>query len=192
TDKLADEEDDVTGSLPDITGVFFRHDLLGSLISPGKIPSTGSMLGDIFIGRTIEELPLITGQMGGVKAISLTLDAIESYEKGTGMAISDTVKELREKLTLLEKDLVKAVNEQNRALYRETAAKIRSIAGNMNLSNLYFGGFKTPVNHHGYDDFDNYRSSLIEFKDGSYSSGRVSFKIDDKGIIREFDLVKTK
>jgi coenzyme F420-reducing hydrogenase gamma subunit len=64
TDKLADADDDLTNSLPDVVGNFFRFTLPTSGLPKGRIVSSGTLLEDVFTGRLIEEIPLISGLLG--------------------------------------------------------------------------------------------------------------------------------
>ena len=186
TDKLADEDDDVTDSLPDIIGNFFRFTLPTSGLPKGRITSRGTVLEDIFIGRLIEELPLITGLLGGNKSISMTLSLIEAYEEGAGIAISDKTKKYREDLRLLESKLQEAIEGQDTLKYEEVTNNIRKIAGNMNLSNLFFGGFKTLIS--GDDNFNEYKSHIFDVIEGSYKNGIIEFSIDSKGVITDIKI----
>ena len=186
TDKLADQDDDMTDSLPDIVGNFFRFTLPTSGLPPGRIDSKGSILEDVFNGRLIEELPLISGLLGGDKSITITLSIIEAYEKGTGIEVSEETTTLRETLRNLEKELVTAIDGQDAEKYEQTTDKIRKIAGNMNLSNVFFGGFKTPIK--GSDNFEDYKSHIFEVIEGSYTNGLIEYNLDSKGIITEIKI----
>ncbi len=186
TDKLGDENDDLTDSLPDIVGNFFRFTLPTSGLPKGRIPSSGTLLEDLFIGRLIEEIPLISGLLGGSKSISLTLKLIESYEKANEIKISEKVKKFRSELLKLEDELQKTIDQEDSTKYKEVTEKIRKIAGNMNLSNLYFGGFKTKINDS--DDFDDYKTHIFEIVEGTYKNGSVEYKIDSDGILTEIKI----
>ncbi|MFX1236409.1 MAG: hypothetical protein ACFFAS_19740 [Promethearchaeota archaeon] len=186
TDKLADEDDDVTESLPDVVGNFFRFTLPTSGLPKGKIPSNGNILEDIFKGRLIEELPLISGLLGGENSISLTLSLIEAYEKGVGLEISEKTKSYRNKLLNLEDELKTSIKNKDEKKYKETTDSIRLIAGNMNLSNVFFGGFKTPIKDS--DDFTEYKMQPFEIQEGKYKNGIVEFEIDSRGIIKEIKI----
>jgi len=186
TDKLGDEDDDLINSLPDIVGNFFRFTLPTSGLPKGRIPSSGTLLEDVFIGRLIEEIPLITGLLGGTKSISLTLKFIESYEKANEIKISEQVKKFRSELRSLEDELQYAIDEEDTTKYREVTEKIRKIAGNMNLSNLYFGGFKTKI--YDSDNFDDYKTNIFEVVEGTYKNGSVEYKIDSTGILTEIKI----
>ena len=190
TDKLADEDDDMTESLPDIVGSFFRFTLPTSGLPPGRINSTGNTLEDVFIGRPIEELPLITGLLGGDNSISMTLSIIEAYEKGTGIETSEQTAKIRRNLRDLEQELRIAVEAQDSDKYEEITGKIRKNAGNMNLSNVFFGGFKTPIE--GSNNFEDYKSQIFEVVKGSYKNGLIEFKLDPKGIITEIKIKEGK
>ena len=186
TDKLADEEDDVTRSLPDIIGNFFRFTLPTSGLPRGRIPSSGSIKEDLFIGRLIEELPLITGLLGGDKSISLSLKIIETYEKANEIEVSEQTKNYRAQLLELEEKLQIAIEKEDADQYKEITDDIRHIAGNMNLSSLYFGGFKSQINDD--DNFDDYKTHIFEVVEGTYKNGSVEYTIDPEGIIKEIKI----
>jgi len=186
TDKLADDEDDVARRLPDIVGNFFRFTLQTSGLPKGRIPSEGTILEDLFTGRLIEELPLISGLLGGNKSISLTLKIIESYEEANNIKITEETKKLRNKLLELEKELQKAIKDEDPKIYRKVTEEIRKIAGNMNLSNLYFGGFKSQINEN--DNFEDYKTHIFEVVEGIYKNGSIKFTIDPIGIIKEIKI----
>ena len=186
TDKLADEDDDVTRGLPDIVGNFFRFTLPTSGLPKGRIPSSGTLLEDVFIGRLIEEIPLISGLLGGAKSISLTLKFIEPYEKANQIEVSAQTKKYREELLSLEKDLQNAIDKEDASAYKEITDKIRFIAGNMNLSNLFFGGFKSIIDPN--DDFNEYKTHVFEVVEGTYKNGSVEYAIDSDGIITEIKI----
>ena len=186
TDKLADEDDDVTSSLPDILGNFFRFTFTTSGLPKGRIPSSGTLLEDLFTGRLIEELPLITGLLGGDKSISLTLKIIESYEKANEIEISELTKKYRKDLLDLEEKLHIAINNENAEQYKEITEEIRHVAGNMNLSNVFFGGFKSKINEE--DNFEDYKTHIFEVVEGAYKNGSVEYNIDSDGIIKEIKI----
>jgi len=190
TDKLADEDDDVTESIPDVTGSFFRFNLANSVLPLGRITPTGAIISDIFIGRPIEELPLISGCIGGDHFISFTLDIIQAYEKSLGeeLQVSEKTVELRNNLLSLEKELNSAVKESNVETYEKITNHIRKIAGNMNLSNLFFGGFKVPIDDSG--DFEGYKKSIFEIREGDYQNGNVKFSLNSKGIVNKFEIME--
>ena len=190
TDKLADAEDDVTRSLPDILGNFFRFTLPTSGLPKGRIASSGKLIEDVFTGRLIEELPLITGLLGGTNSISLTLKVIESYEKANQIEISEQAKKYREELLKLEVDLKKSVENEDAKQYKEITEKIRKIAGNMNLSNVFFGGFKSKINDN--DNFEEYKTHIFEVVEGTYQNGSVEYSIDSDGIIKEIKIKEGK
>jgi coenzyme F420-reducing hydrogenase gamma subunit len=186
TDKLADEDDDLTDSLPDIVGNFFRFTLPTSGLPKGRIPSSGTLLEDVFIGRLIEEIPLISGLLGGSKSISLTLKFIESYEKANKIEVSKQVKKFRSELLILEDELQNAINKEDSAKYKEVTEKIRKIAGNMNLSNVFFAGFKNKIKDN--DNFDDYKTHIFEIVEGTYKNGSIEYKIDSDGILTEIKI----
>ncbi len=186
TDKLADQDDDMTESLPDIIGNFFRFTLPTSGLPKGRLASKGSILENIFTDRLIEELPLITGLLGGYQSISLTLSLIEAYEKGAGIEVSEKTKEYRIKLRALEKELQKAIEDKNPENYEEISKKIRKIAGNMNLSNVFYGGFKTKIGDD--EDFDDYKAQRFDIVEGNYKNGIIEFNIDSTGVVKEIKI----
>lgn len=186
TDKLADKDDDITDKVRDITGNFFRFELANTVLPIGKVPSNGSLIKDIFIGRLIEELPLLLGMMGGNHAISYTLAAIEALEEGIGLIPSEKTKIFRAKLLRLESDLNAAVEASDSTKYLLTTNEIRKIAGNMNLSNLFYGGFKTPIE--GEDNYADYKYAIFEWKAGTYKHGPIQYEIDANGKIINFTL----
>ncbi|MFX1377264.1 MAG: hypothetical protein ACFFA0_15785, partial [Promethearchaeota archaeon] len=186
TDKLADEEDEVTESLPDILGNFFRFTLTTSGLPKGRIPSSGNLKEDLFTGRLIEELPLITGLLGGDKSISITLKIIESYEKANDIEISEQTKKYRDELLQLEEKLHEAIEKEDAIQYKEITDEIRKIAGNMNLSNVFFGGFKSKIQKE--DNLEDYKSHIFEVVEGTYKNGSVEYSIDSDGIIKEIKI----
>jgi coenzyme F420-reducing hydrogenase gamma subunit len=185
TDKLADRDDDVTKSVPDVAGNFFRFTLADGLLPVGRIKSTGSIISDIFMSRLIEELPLISGLIGGYHAAELTLDIIEAYENGVGIQTAETTKKLRSELLKAENKLRNSLKEQKTQEYREAESEIRKIAGNMNLSNVFFGGFKTAID--GYDNFEEYKYALFENTAGQYTGKYVKYSINEMGQVISFD-----
>ena len=188
TDKLADEDDDVTRSLPDIVGNFFRFTLPTSGLPKGRISSSGTLLEDVFIGRLIEEVPLIAGLLGGAKSISLTLKFIETYEKANQIEVSAQTKKYREELLSLEKELLTAIDNEDESKYKEITDKIRFIAGNMNLSNVFFGGFKTIIDPN--DNFDEYKTHIFDVVEGTYKNGSVEYSIDSEGVIKDIKIAE--
>jgi len=186
TDKLGDDDDDLTNSLPDIVGNFFRFTLPTSGLPKGRIPSSGTLLEDVFIGRLIEEIPLITGLLGGSKSISLTLKFIKSYEEANQIEVSDQTKKYRNELLQLEKDLQIAIGNEDSANYKEISDKIRIIAGNMNLSNVFFSGFKSIIDTN--DDFNEYKAHIFDVVEGTYKNGAIEYAINPDGIITEIKI----
>jgi coenzyme F420-reducing hydrogenase gamma subunit len=186
TDKLADKEDDVTESLPDIIGNFFRFTLPTSGLPKGRIPSSGTLLEDVFTGRLIEELPLISGLLGGDHSISLTLKIIETYEEANNIEISEQTKKYRNRLLKLEEELQGAVKTKDPIQYKKVTDEIRSIAGNMNLSNVFFGGFRIKIDDK--DNFEDYKTHLFDVVEGTYKNGSIEFIIDPIGIVKEIKI----
>jgi len=186
TDKLADADDDLTDSLPDVVGNFFRFTLPTSGLPKGRISSSGTLLEDVFMGRLIEEIPLISGLLGGAKSISLTLKFIETYEEANQIEVSAQAKKYREELLQLEKELQNAIDKEDTSAYKEITDKIRIIAGNMNLSNVFFGGFKSIIDPN--DDFNEYKTHVFDVVEGTYKNGSLEYAIDSDGIITEIKI----
>ncbi|MFW9970576.1 MAG: hypothetical protein ACFFDF_10270 [Candidatus Odinarchaeota archaeon] len=186
TDKLADRDDDVTENLPDIVGNFFRFTLSNSGLPKGRIPSSGTLLEDVFTGRLIEELPLISGLLGGDHSISLTLKIIETYENANNIEVSEQTKKYRKDLLALESELQKAIQSKDPNQYKKITEKIRKIAGNMNLSNLFYGGFRSQIDDK--DNFEDYKTHVFEVVEGTYKNGSVEFTIDPIGIVKEIKI----
>jgi coenzyme F420-reducing hydrogenase gamma subunit len=186
TDKLADRDDDITASLPDVVGNFFRFTLPTSGLPKGRIASSGKLLEDVFTGRLIEELPLISGLLGGDHSISLTLKILETYEQANNIEVSETTKLYRKNLLTLESELTEAIKGKDPKKYKEVTDNIRKIAGNMNLSNLYYGGFKTQIDDK--DNFEEYKTHVFDVVEGTYKNGSVEFTIDSTGIVKEIKI----
>lgn len=186
TDKLADNDDDVTESLPDIVGNFFRFTLPTSGLPRGRIASSGTLLEDVFTGRLIEELPLISGLLGGDHSISLTLKIIETYEKANNIEVSEQTKKYRNDLLNLEDELKKAIHSKDPDQYKKITEEIRKIAGNMNLSNVFFGGFRSKIDDN--DNFEEYKTHVFDVVEGTYKNGSVEFTIDPIGIVKQIKI----
>ncbi|MFX1567375.1 MAG: hypothetical protein ACFFCV_03305 [Promethearchaeota archaeon] len=186
TDKLADRDDDITERLPDIVGNFFRFTLPTSGLPKGRIPSNGNILDDVFTGRLIEELPLISGLLGGDHSISLTLKIIETYEEANEIEVSEKTKNYRSQLLKLEDQLQKAIQSKDLEEYKKITEEIRKIAGNMNLSNLTYGGFRSQIDDN--DDFEEYKAHVFEVVEGTYKNGSVEFTIDPVGIVKQIKI----
>jgi len=186
TDKLADKDDDVTDSLPDVLGNFFRFTYPTSGLPKGRIPSTGNILDDVFTGRLLEELPLITGLLGGDHSISLTLKIIETYEEANQIKVSDQTKKYRKELLELEKELQDAIKSKDPKQYKKITDEIRKIGGNMNLSNVFFSGFRSKINDE--DNFEDYKTHVFDVVEGTYKNGSVEFTIDPIGIVKEIKI----
>ena len=90
----------------------------------------------------------------------------------------------------LEEKLHEAIEKEDAKQYKEITEEIRQIAGNMNLSNVFFGGFKTPIE--GNDNFEDYKSQVFEVVEGSYKNGLIDFNLDPKGIITEIKIKEGK
>ena len=55
-----------------------------------------------------------------------------------------------------------------------------------NLSNIFFGGFKSQINEG--DNFNDYKSHVFEVVEGTYKNGSIEFTIDSIGIVKEIKI----
>ena len=111
---------------------------------------------------------------------------IETYEKANQIEVSAQTKKYREELLQLEKELQNAIDKEDASSYKEITNKIRIIAGNMNLSNVYFGGFKSII--YPSDNFDDYKAHVFDVVEGTYKNGSIEYAIDSVGIITEIKI----
>ena len=189
TDRLGDRPDELTRALVDVVGTFFRFHLASHFAHPGRNPSTGDTLSDIMVARPIEEAPQIAATIYGRYAISAALNLIEAYEQATGIEVSKETKELRTALRDVQKQLLETLKDPAVDTVRKVIEDIRGLAGNEVLSNVYFGGFKTPVKV-AKSSFDTYRVGEFEIKSVKASAEdeftKVAFTTDEDGIIREW------
>jgi hypothetical protein len=119
-------------------------------------------------------------------SISLTLKILETYEQANNIEVSETTKLYRKNLLNLESELIEAIKDKDPKKYKEVTDYIRKIAGNMNLSNLYFGGFKTQIDDK--DNFEEYKTHIFDVVEGTYKNGSVEFTIDSTGIVKEIKI----
>jgi len=56
----------------------------------------------------------------------------------------------------------------------------------MNLSNVFFGGFKSIIDTN--DDFNEYKTHIFDVIEGNYKNGSVEYAIDADGIITEIKI----
>ena len=189
TDKLADDEDDLTRSLPDVVGTFFRFHLASAFPRGGQAKSTLDTYSDIMIDRPVEEAVQIAATIYGSKGISVALNLIEGYERSIGQQPSDTVRALRKELHDEQKLWLDLSASPDFAKYSEIVRKVRGIAGNEVLSNLFFGGFKVPIEG-TKETFDSYKRNGFEPAAVVASSedgvSKLKFVTDEMGIIREW------
>ena len=189
TDKLADDEDDLTRSLPDVVGTFFRFNLAYAFPRGGRVAPTHDMYSDIMIGRPIEEAIQIAGTIYGSKGISVALNLIEGYEKSIGHKPSDAVIELRGKLLDAQRQWLKVSDSPDFGKYSKIVEEIRKVAGNEVLSNLFYGGFKVPIKGTKFA-FDSYKRNGFEPAAAEASSedgiSKLKFTTDEMGIVREW------
>jgi hypothetical protein len=86
----------------------------------------------------------------------------------------------------LEDKLQEAIKSKDPKEYKKITDEIRKIGGNMNLSNLYFGGFKSQIDEK--DNFEDYKTHVFEVVEGTYKNGSVEFTIDPIGIVKEIKI----
>ncbi len=189
TDRLGDRPDDLTRGLVDVVGTFFRFHLASHFNYSGRNPSSGDPLSDIMIARAIEEAPQISATIFGRHGISVALNLVEAYEAAAGIQVSKETQELRTELRGIQKKLLETLKSPTAEAIKEIIKEIRGIGGNEVLSNVYFGGFKTPAKA-AKVGFDTYQVGDLEIKAVKASAedefSKVSFTTDDEGIIREW------
>jgi len=54
------------------------------------------------------------------------------------------------------------------------------------LSNMFFGGFKVPIDDSG--DFENYKKNIFEIREGDYQNGNVKYSLNSQGIVTKFEM----
>ena len=86
----------------------------------------------------------------------------------------------------MEDELQGAIQSKDPIQYRKITDGIRKIAGNMNLSNVFFGGFKSRIEDK--DNFEDYKTQLFDVVEGTYKNGSVEFTIDPIGIVKEIKI----
>lgn len=187
TDKLADAEDEISSAFLDLVGNFFRFTLASSPLPKGKQPSSEDEYQNIFEHRVIEEIPSIMAMMGGNRFISNTLDILEAYETTNQLAIPQDLLAIRQELRQLEKEYQKAIQEQSSTKYKEVSNNIRHLAGNMNLSNLGFGGLKMIPESMKNDHGNLEPSKPISYHAGTYSAGEIEYSLDNQGIVTKWN-----
>ncbi|MHA1136014.1 MAG: hypothetical protein ACTSSE_05955 [Candidatus Thorarchaeota archaeon] len=189
TDKLGDQPDAITRGLVDVVGTFSRFQLATTCTHVGLIPSNGDMFSDIMVGRTIEEAPQIAATIYGSSGISVALNLIEGFEKAVSFTPNSEITDLRKQLRATQKRWSELQTSPSAEASKELMQSIRNLAGNEVLSNVYFYGFKTPIESTQYS-FDQYRTTNFEpgevssFSEDEFSS--VKFVTDKSGIIREW------
>ncbi|MFX1600687.1 MAG: hypothetical protein ACFFB6_08835, partial [Promethearchaeota archaeon] len=100
--------------------------------------------------------------------------------------ISEQTQKIRKRLLKLEDDLKNTIKEEDPKKYRQVTEEIRKIGGNMNLSNVFYGGFKSQIEHN--DKFEEYKSHVFDVVEGTYKNGSVEFTIDPIGIVKEIKI----
>jgi len=56
----------------------------------------------------------------------------------------------------------------------------------MNLSNVFFGGFRSQIDDN--DNFEEYKTHPFEVVEGTYKNGSVEFTIDPIGVVKEIKI----
>ncbi|MEM2143172.1 MAG: hypothetical protein QXQ81_07955 [Candidatus Thorarchaeota archaeon] len=189
TDKLSNDEDDLTRSLPDVTGTFFRFHLADEFPRGGRVESSGDVYADIMVGRPVEEAIQIAGTIYGSRGISVALNLVEGYEECTGMRVSNEVRMLRNRLRQAQQRWVGLTSAPTPQQYTAIATEISRIGGNSVLSNLFFGGFRTPIQGEE-TPFEAYRNAefvpsaaTVSHEDGI---SRLTYVTDERGVIRRW------
>lgn len=189
TDKLSDDMDDLTDTLVDVVGTFFRFHLATDYPRAGILESTGNIHSDIMIGRKLEESIQIAATIYGSRGIGVVLNMIGGYEDATGITPSEQTLELRQILRETQLAWRDVFDSPNFKEYFEIVNKLKKIAGNEVLSNVFLGGFNTPIESTEHP-FDSYKATIFREKEVEASRKdeccKVEFKTDAKGIIREW------
>jgi coenzyme F420-reducing hydrogenase gamma subunit len=189
TDKLGDGPDDLTESMVDVVGTFFRFHLACAFHQSGKLPSNGSVYSNIMVGRPIEEAIQIAATIYGSNGIQVALGLIEAYEKSVGFTPSEELTELRNKLREAQDNWKQLSNPPAYSDYSEVVKEITAFGGNEVLSNLFFTGFRTPVKNSKHP-FEAYNAQPFEPTEMEASLEQNNFSLkfstDDKGILREW------
>ena len=189
TDKLGDGPDDLTESMVDVVGTFFRFHLACAFHQSGKLPSNGNVFSDIMVGRPLEEAIQIAATIYGSNGIQVALSMIDAYEKTMNFTPSKETVELRKKLRETQEKWMKLPSPPVYNNYSEVAKEIAEYAGNEVLSNLFFFGFRTPIKNTEYP-FETYSAKAFEPSavEASIEQENCSLKFstDDKGILREW------
>ncbi len=189
TDKLGDGPDDLTESMVDVVGTFFRFHLACAFHQSGKMPSKGNIYSDIMVGRPIEEAIQIAATIYGSNGINVALSMIDAYENTMDFKPNKETVELRQKLREVQEKWAGLSNPPSYDSYSIVAKEIAEVGGNELLSNLFFFGFRTPIKGTKYP-FDTYGAKSFEPKalDASLERDHCSlrFSTDDRGTIREW------
>ncbi|MFX0044664.1 MAG: hypothetical protein ACFE8Z_02335 [Candidatus Hermodarchaeota archaeon] len=189
TDKLGDGPDDLTDSMVDVVGTFFRFHLACAFQQSGTAPSTGNLYSDIMIGRPIEEAIQIAATIYGSKGVDVALTMIDAYESAVGFVPTDETIELRQMLKNAQDEWSNVKDSPNHTSFTRVSHDISKIGGNEVLSNAFFFGFRTPIKDvgHPYDSykFDSFEPIAVK---ASYEDEKccLRFSTDEKGILREW------
>jgi hypothetical protein len=189
TDKLGDGIDDLTQQMVDVVGTFFRFHLACAFHKSGKLPTKGNVYSDIMVGRPIEEAIQIAATIYGSNGISVALSMIDAYEKATDFTPSKEIEEIRSKLRQAQEKWNVMKEAPSFEGYSNLANEISESGGNEVLSNLFFYGFRTPIENMKAP-FDKYGVKEFEAKavEASANGGscNLRFATDGKGIVREW------
>jgi len=141
------------------------------------------------IGRKIEESIQIAATIYGSRGIGVVLNMIGGYEDETGITPSEQTLELRQILRKTQIAWGKKFGSPSSKEYFEIVNEIKKIAGNEVLSNVFLGGFNSPIESTKHP-FDTYKATIFRGKEVEASHKdeccKVEFKTDAKGIIREW------
>lgn len=191
TDMLGDKPDEITKGLIDVVGTFFRFTLASDFKRRGRKETKKDLFADIVVGRPIEEAPQIVATIYGDYGITAALTLIEAYEKALGLEPNEKTREIRAQLREIQASLLEAQKDPTSDAYNEIINRLKDIAGNEVLSNVYFMGFKTPIKSVKYA-FDAYSAQDIEVKAVSSTAEdqfcAVTLETDENGIIREWSI----
>ncbi len=190
TDMLGDGPDGITEGLVDVVGTFFRFTLATAFRLPGRQPSAGSLHADIMVGRPIEEAPQLAATVYGLDGISVCLNLVEAYESAVGIEPSPETVALRGRLREVQRVLRELRGAPDLERYSEAVAQARAIGGNDVMSNVFFGGFRTPVKASDapYEAYAVPGPVEVRAVRGEASDDftKVSFTTDENGLIREW------
>jgi hypothetical protein len=114
---------------------------------------------------------------------------IEAYEKSVGFTPSNETVELRNKLKEAQDKWKQLPSPPTYENYSAVAKNVTEYGGNEVLSNLFFYGFRTPIEstEHPFKSYSTQPFEPTELE-ASLENDDISLKFstDDKGILREW------